>query len=111
LLIQFFQKLAIALDANLKTTGEKIGTLFKKYGKLLKIDIPLVGVNIGDAVESAGDILGDVDIETLKERIGLILKENKSKVVIFIDDIDRLDKVEIHSIFRLVKLTADFLNT
>lgn len=111
LLIQFFQKLAVALDANLKTTGEKIGSLFKKYGKLLKIDIPLIGVNIGDAVEGAGDILGDVDIETLKERIGAILKENKSKVVIFIDDIDRLDKVEIHSIFRLVKLTADFLNT
>lgn len=111
LLIQFFQKLAVALDAKLKTTGEKIGSLFKKYGKLLKIDIPLVGVNIGDAVEGAGDILGDVDIETLKERIGAILKENKSKVVIFIDDIDRLDKVEIHSIFRLVKLTADFLNT
>jgi len=111
LLIQFFQKLAVALDANLKTTGEKIGSLFKKYGKLLKIDIPLIGVNIGDAVEGAGDILGDVDIETLKERIGTILKENKSKVVIFIDDIDRLDKVEIHSIFRLVKLTADFLNT
>jgi predicted KAP-like P-loop ATPase len=111
LLIQFFQKLAVALDANLKTTGEKIGSLFKKYGKLLKIDIPLIGVNIGAAVEGAGDILADVDIETLKERIGAILKENESKVVIFIDDIDRLDKVEIHSIFRLVKLTADFLNT
>src|SRR5690606_14960174 len=82
LLIQFFQKLAVALDANLKTKGERIGSLFKKYGKLLKIDIPLIGVNIGDAVEGAGDILGDVDIETLKERIGAILKENKSKVVI-----------------------------
>ena len=111
LLIQFFQKLAVALDAKITTTGEKIGSLFKKYGKLLKIDIPLIGVNIGDAVEGAGDILGDVDIETLKERIGAILKDNKSKVVIFIDDIDRLDKVEIHSIFRLVKLTADFSNT
>ena len=111
LLIQFFQKLAVALDTNIRTKGEKIGSLFKKYGKLLKIDIPLIGVNIGDAVEGAGDIFGDVDIETLKERIGKILKENKSKVVIFIDDIDRLDKIEIHSIFRLVKLTADFLNT
>lgn len=111
LLIQFFQKLAVALDANLKTTGEKIGLLLKKYGKLLKIDIPLIGVNIGDTVESVGEIFSDVDIETLKERIGAILKENKSKVVIFIDDIDRLDKIEIHSIFRLVKLTADFSNT
>lgn len=111
LLIQFFEKLSVALNSNLNTKGERIGLLFKKYGKLLKIDIPLIGVNLGDAVEGAGDILGDVDIETLKERIGTILKDNKRKVVIFIDDIDRLDKAEIHSIFRLVKLTADFMNT
>lgn len=111
LLIQFFEKLAVALNANLKTKGEKIGQLFSKYGKLLKIDIPLIGGNIGDAAEGLGDILGDVDIETLKERIGAVLRENQRKIVIFIDDIDRLDKTEIHSIFRLVKLTADFLNT
>jgi len=111
LLIQFFQKLAISVDANLKTKGEKIGLLFQKYGKLLKIDIPLISVNIGDAVEGAGDILADVDIETLKMRIGAILEANKRKVVVIIDDIDRLDKAEIHSIFRLVKLTADFSNT
>jgi predicted KAP-like P-loop ATPase len=108
LLIQFFQKLAFELDANLETRGEKIGSLFKKYGKLMKIDIPIIGVNIGDAVEGAGEILSDVDVESLKDRIGKILKANKSKVVIFIDDIDRLDKAEIHSVFRLVKLTADF---
>jgi len=110
LLIQFFNKLAKALDANLKTKKEKAGDLIKKYGKLLTIDVPVIG-NIGEKLEGAGDILADVDIETLKERIELILSKSKSKVVIFIDDIDRLDKIEIHSIFRLVKLTADFSNT
>jgi len=111
LLIQFFQKLAVTLDTDLKTKGEKIGSILKKYGKLLKIDIPFVGINFGDSVEAAGDILGDIDIETLKERIGVILKENNRKIIIFIDDIDRLDRIEIHSIFRLVKLNADFSNT
>lgn len=110
LLTQFFQKLATTLNANLKKDKEKLGDFFKKYGKLLSIDVPLIG-NMGEKVEAAGEILAEVDIEILKERIGAILKENKSKVVVFIDDIDRLDKNEIHSVFRLVKLTADFTNT
>lgn len=110
LLTQFFQKLATTLNANLKKDKEKLGDFFKKYGKLLSIDVPLIG-NMGEKVEAAGEILAEVDIETLKERIGAILKENKSKIVVFIDDIDRLDKNEIHSVFRLVKLTADFTNT
>jgi predicted KAP-like P-loop ATPase len=111
LLEQFFQKLATSLDANLKTKGEKFGSLLSKYGGLLKVDIPILGVNLGDIAEAAGESMSEVDIETLKERIGELLKACDSKVVIFIDDIDRLEKVEIHSIFRLVKLTADFLNT
>lgn len=52
-----------------------------------------------------------VELETLKERIKDLFRKAKKKIVIFIDDIDRLDKLEIHSIFRLVKITADFANT
>jgi predicted KAP-like P-loop ATPase len=110
LLIHFFNKLSSSLKANLKTQTEKIGELLHKYGKLIKVDIPFVG-NLGENLEAAGELMAEVDIEILKERIGTILSENKSKVVIFIDDIDRLDKTEIHSVFRLVKLTADFTNT
>ncbi len=110
LLLQFFQKLATSLNSNLKTKKEKAGELLHKYGKLLKIDIPFIG-NIGETIQSAGELLSEVDVEILKSRISEIIKENKSKIVVFIDDIDRLEKTEIHSIFRLVKLTADFSNT
>lgn len=110
LLIQFFQKLAKTLDTNLKTKNEKAGEILKKYGKLLNIDIPILG-NIAETLTNTGDILDNVDVETLKSRLEGILKDTSSKVVVFIDDIDRLDKAEIHSIFRLVKLTADFANT
>ena len=34
-----------------------------------------------------------------------------SHIIVLIDDIDRLDKYEIQAIFKLVKLTADFVNT
>ena len=110
LLIQFFQKLAHVLDAKIKTKSEKLGDILKKYGKLLSLDIPLIG-NLKEKAEGLGEILGDVDIETLKDRIESILKESQKKLVIFIDDLDRLDKSEIYSIFRLVKLNADFANT
>ncbi len=110
LLIHFFQTLANALDANLKNRKEKIGDQLKKYAELLTFDVPVFG-NVGEKLKAAGELLAGVDIETLKERIEDLLKKAKRKIAIFIDDIDRLDKTEIHSIFRLVKLTADFANT
>lgn len=40
-----------------------------------------------------------------------MLRTGDNKLVIVVDDIDRLDKNEIFTLFRLVKLTADFENT
>lgn len=89
----------------LQTDGEVIGEIIQKYGKIVSI------FGAGEAAEVIGNSLAHTDIETLKIRFeNLLIKSNK-KVVVFIDDIDRLDKQEIHSIFRLVKLTADFSNT
>lgn len=110
LLKQFFKQFATSLDAKLNTTSEKAGELIKKYGKFLNYDIPVVG-NIGEAAQGLGEAMADIDIETLKERIEKIIQDNEKKIVVFIDDIDRLDKEEIYSIFRLVKLNADFKNT
>lgn len=110
LLSNFFSILASVLDAQIQNGKEKIGEWIKKYGKLLNFDIPLVG-NIGGAVDSVGEILSEVDIEELKKRIEKVIIDSDRKIVIFIDDIDRLDKNEIYSVFRLVKLTADFVNT
>ncbi len=42
------------------------------------------------------------------EKIYEILKESKLKILVFIDDLDRLSKEEILEVFRLVRNTADF---
>jgi len=89
----------------LKTNKETIGDVLEKYGKIVSI------FGAGEAAESIGKALSNVDVETLKTRFEKLLVESNKKLVIFIDDIDRLDKQEIHAIFRLVKLTADFSNT
>lgn len=51
-------------------------------------------------------------LEDLKEEINnLLLKKVKQKIIVIIDDIDRLSPSEIRLIFKLVKLIADFPNT
>lgn len=90
---------------SLKTSGETIGEIFQEYGKLVSI------FNASDTVETLGKAISNITVDTLRERIEAALEKNKKRVVIFIDDIDRLDRSEIHSIFRLIKLTADFAYT
>jgi predicted KAP-like P-loop ATPase len=106
LLTGFFATLAEALDAELKTKTEKIGDLLKKYSFLLK-PLPVVKELEGIA-SAAGSIMSSVSLDKLRFQISSILRESKKRVIVTIDDIDRLEKVEIQAIFRLVKLTADF---
>jgi len=107
LLQGFFEALAAALDKDLATKSEKVGEILKNYGALLKI----APGGWGDAALGAGAALSSASIDELKDRIGTLLREANRRVVILMDDIDRLDKTEIQAIFRLVKLTGDFENT
>jgi predicted KAP-like P-loop ATPase len=50
-------------------------------------------------------------LSELKKEIKNDLSERKKKLVIIIDDIDRLNQSEIRQIFRLVRVNADFPNT
>ena len=110
LLMQFFNQLASILDTKLKNNSEEIGGLLKKYGSIIGFGVKLfsygtVSVNAKEAAKAL-----DTDIEVLKSRIGEIIDKSNQRIVVFIDDIDRLDKSEIYSVFRLVKLNADFSN-
>lgn len=103
LLKNFFDKIAHALGKELEKKTEKVGDFIKKYGTLSSV--------FGFDATAVGSILSDAKIETFKERIDEFLNASDNKIVIFVDDIDRLDKQEIYTLFRLVKLTADFSNT
>jgi hypothetical protein len=103
LLLNFFSKISEALDKKLKNGLERFGEFVKKYGAS--------GSMFGFDFSGIGKSVSDVELEKLKERVDAFLKESTNKIVIFVDDIDRLDKQEIYSLFRLVKLTADFSNT
>jgi predicted KAP-like P-loop ATPase len=51
------------------------------------------------------------DLDEIKKELDDALRNQRHKIIIFIDDIDRLNKSEIRQIFQLVKSLADFPNT
>lgn len=108
----FFATVADRLDAKLLTGAGKIGEMLRSYGALLR-PIPIAGALLGDAATAAGAQLADAmaDLDGQKARIEKVLHDAKKRVVIFMDDLDRLDRNEIQVIFRLVKVAADFRNT
>lgn len=106
MLLNFFNDLAKAIDRELETKSEKLGRVVEKYIN------PLAQVaGKGENVAGISKMLSSSDIEDIKIRVEKMLEEERKRVVILIDDIDRLDKNEIHAVFRMVKLTADFKYT
>ncbi len=110
LLFNFFDKISKSLGTKLLNKKERAGKWLSEKSDIISCDIPKIG-DISKVVNTIGNWLGCVDLEVLKNRLDKTIIKKKKKIVIFIDDIDRLDKNEIYSVLRLVKLTADFTNT
>ena len=106
LLLGFFDVLADALDAKLITKGEKIQDILKKAAPGVTSAVGFKG--LGDAV---GAFLHGPDVTELRNRIEKELKDSQKRILVMIDDVDRLEKAEIQAIFKLVKLVADFQYT
>ena len=60
--------------------------------------------------QSTLEALGNKTLSERKKEISNSFKESGLHRFIFIDDIDRLDKEEIHTVFRLIREVADFYN-
>ena len=114
LLLHFFVLLSGALKKSLKTNKEIVGKILKYAGTVIppiKVSMPDgtgTEVDFGQSLERIGDSFSSTDITDLKCRLEEVLKHEKKRIVILMDDIDRLDKSEIQGIFKLIKLIADF---
>ncbi|MCL5126491.1 MAG: KAP family NTPase [Deltaproteobacteria bacterium] len=103
LLNNFFTDLINALGKSLSTKVEKLGELVSKFGTA-----PASILGRGEAAKTLGQLLSSVELDKLRDRVERTLKEEGKRVVVLMDDIDRLDKIEIQAVFRLIKLTVDF---
>lgn len=112
LLVSFFGALAELIDTKLHTKGERAASLFSKYFVPLIPSVSAGPVSV-DVGKGLGELSGKIqpDIDELRERIEKLIGKSGKRIVIILDDIDRLEKKQIQAVFRLVKLTADFKQT
>lgn len=86
-----------------------------KYSNALSsvsLRLPGITINLKENHSLIEELFGkkSQSIKDIKEAIEELLKNSDKKIVVFIDDIDRLNKEEIQTIFRLVRLICDFPN-
>jgi predicted KAP-like P-loop ATPase len=106
LLKGFFFTIAEALDTKLIRKGDSFKDLVKNLA-------PHAGeaINLGWLGNIVSHFIKKVDTDELKKRIEATLEKTQKRVLILIDDVDRLDKAEIQLLFKIVKLIADFKYT
>nr|WP_321227143.1 P-loop NTPase fold protein [uncultured Psychroserpens sp.] len=124
MLFDFFDGLAKSMfvekNRKLKKVGEGIIRV-SKYLKAVKLSASVglsevnklsASINVGDIFETlGGDLKGEeLTLEILKNKVNKALSEANYKIIVFIDDLDRLDKDEIFTILKLIKLNGSFDN-
>lgn len=106
LLKGFFFTIAEALDTKLITNRENFKDLVKNLA-------PHVGtpIKLGWLGNIISYFMKKINTDELKKRVETALEKSQKRVLILIDDVDRLDKAEIQLLFKIVKLIADFKYT
>jgi hypothetical protein len=112
----FFTELGAQLSETTDDKLKKIGSRLKRYGGLLaplKL-VPVAGTYIeaaGKLAQTAGEALTADDVKSLwtqHEELVDELNEAKKRIVVMVDDIDRLDDAEIRQVMQLVRMVGDF---
>lgn len=99
----FFATLINELSPKHSTLSRDINKYAKLLNKIAKPSLSIFGIDL--------DLTpGDDSLDELKENISKKLANIPKKVVILIDDTDRLEGNEVFEILRLIRNTADFKN-
>ena len=121
LLTQFFIRLSNEFRSSDDRRLVKIGDALEKYSDAFDLlnAVPYVGgligflgkkgtVAVGNKLKNGSD---EKDISKQKEAVVKLLTEQASRILVVIDDIDRLSNKQIRQVFQLVTSVAKFPNT
>jgi predicted KAP-like P-loop ATPase len=109
LLRRFFDQFRSSV-AKGHTRRKKLLSRLAAFGEAVA-EVPLPYAKLaGKTVQSVAQGIQTTDVVALKSELSEELKKTLSRVIVIIDDIDRLAKDEIRQLFRIVKAVADFPN-
>lgn len=81
-----------------------IKNTFKKYQNYLSTGVSQSGIPINLNAE-------DESLNDVRDRIESYIRQTRNKLIIIIDDIDRLEPIDIINVFKLVRLNSNFKKT
>jgi len=111
MLRNFFRTLAEALGSSIYTQTEDIGKWLQQYMAIIapvSLSLGPLQFSPGKIAKEVGETLSSSNITELRKRIENSFIGQRKRIVIMVDDIDRLDNSEIQTVFKLIKLCADF---
>ncbi len=113
LLLSFFKQLFSAIHPYISTAKKnfkrEINGLAKALGAFEKM--PIFGSSIGTTRDVINLIASEETLDSLRGNVDKYFRSLKNKIIIVVDDIDRLTDREIAQIFQLIKINANFPNT
>jgi len=123
LISQFFRQLSVALRRkDYAGDAQKAGKQVEVYANFLEplTLIPQIGFPafliskvaglVGKGAKKWGDSKAN-DLSSIRTKLNELLVKQPHKIIIVVDDIDRLNNIEIRQIFQLIKSLGDFPNT
>lgn len=112
---KFFDELGSGIDNGVDTEDlrKNLATLSRALS-VGAVPLKLVGIPFADRLfQKSAEVLDTPDktVSEIRDEVADTLNKLDRRVVIVVDDIDRLHEEEIRQIFRLIKSVADFPNT
>jgi predicted KAP-like P-loop ATPase len=97
----------------------RISSVIKPLTPVLNLALPRAGIFVNGVCEHAKEFADNLtdsfqpseNITDIKIKIEEALKGFDKKILVVIDDIDRLSESEIYEVFRMVKIIGDFPHT
>jgi predicted KAP-like P-loop ATPase len=105
----FFHQLQTVLGRRVQDTFKKITELVSTFADLVSV-APIPGAEIPKKVTEYFPGLDQTDVVQIKRALEDELRGQDNRILIVIDDIDRLAAEEIRQLFRTIKAVADFPN-
>jgi len=104
LILQFFSQISSVLLRHQSNAIKKIAEKIVNY--ISSINIGPISFN----AEKIKELINKETLESQKEELSQLLKNQPHKIIVVIDDIDRLNNYEIRQIFQLIKVLGNLPN-
>lgn len=107
LIVTFFAELAAHVGIIRGKAAEKLGKFCADYGSVVAAVSAFPGGELVKGLVKVGQHLAEKPLEARRKNVEDELRRLATRVVVLVDDIDRLDRDGVYAMVKLVKLTAN----